>query len=111
MCPFPRCHASPFTGFDGRLANGGENQLHLSPPNGIPQLSCVAPTWANIVQDEACSRRPPQPPPSATSESISNDDFVALYERCVHTGLKARVALRYAAGRHEVSLTCYLPTF
>ncbi len=50
------------------------------------------------------------PPSSPTSESISKDDFVALYERCVHAGLKARVTLRYAAGRHEVSLTCYLPT-
>ncbi len=29
----------------------------------------------------------------------------------MHAGLKACVALRYAAGRHEVSLTCYLPTF
>jgi hypothetical protein len=29
----------------------------------------------------------------------------------MHAGLNAHVALRYAAGRNEVSLTCYLPTF
>jgi hypothetical protein len=57
-----------------------------------------------------CSRRPPQLLRAPTSETFSKDDFVVLNERCMHSGLKARVALLCAAGSHEVSLTCYLPT-
>jgi hypothetical protein len=46
--------------------------------------------------------------PNPTSDVVTRVDFVALYERCVASGLKARVFIRYAARKHEVSITCSL---
>jgi hypothetical protein len=134
----PRLPASPYPGVEGRyrqagttlmrpsphlpppqkqlagwLGGGGPDQQQLSTPTAEPQLSWAAPSWASVVRDGVHSRRPPQPsqlPTAPASETVSKEDFIALYKRCVHAVLKARVALRYAAGRHEVSLTCYLPT-
>jgi hypothetical protein len=85
----------------------GLTQQQLATQSAQPQLSCASPSWASIVRDGTCARRLPHLPATPTTGSITKEDFVALYEQCKHAGLKARVALRHAAGRHEVSLTCY----
>jgi hypothetical protein len=55
---------------------------------------------AASVGDPACSRSAP---------SVSAADFSALYERCMKSSLKARVAFHHAAGRQTVAVTCTLP--
>ncbi len=90
--PSPHLPASPSAGAVGRLARGGETQQQLSTPTAEPQLSCAAPSWASVVRDGVHARRPPQPsqlPTALASETVSKDDFVALYERCMHARLKA----------------------
>jgi hypothetical protein len=107
--PSPRLPASPSPGVDGRSDRGRETRQQFSTLPAEPQLSCARPTWASIVRDGVCARRPPQQS-SPTPENIAKEDFFALYERCVHAGLKARVAIRHAAGQHEVTLSCYFST-
>ncbi len=55
---------------------------------------------AASVGEPACSRSAP---------SVSAADFSALYERCMKSGLKARVAFDHAAGRQTVTVMCTLP--
>ncbi len=50
----------------------------------------------------------PTIPPSSSTPTVTRGDFVALYERCVASGLKARVTICYTAGQHEVCITCLL---
>jgi hypothetical protein len=107
--PSPRLPASPPPGVNGRSDRGHETRQQFSTLPAEPQLSCARPTWASIVRDGACARRPPQQS-SPTLENIAKEDFVALYECCVRAGLKARVAIRHAAGPHEVTLSCYFST-
>ncbi len=100
------CHStSPPRGVDGRLARGSKEPLqqhHLSQP-ADPSLSCTAPSWASVVRGEARPRFPLPATISASPAAVSREDFIAL-ER----GLETRFAVRYAAGRQEVSITTSL---
>lgn len=65
----PRWHVSPrppppslsLSQGRWRLARKDETQQHLSTLPTEPQLSCAAPSWASIVRDGVCSRRPLPP--------------------------------------------------
>jgi hypothetical protein len=108
--PPPHHAASPSTRVDGRLAGGAadlHHHLHLSLP-AYPSFSCAAPSWASVVRDGARPRNPPQATLSASPAIVSRDDFITLYERCVESGIRARFAVRYTAGRQEVSLSASL---
>jgi hypothetical protein len=39
---------------------------------------------------------------------VTRDEFLALYQRCVASGHKARFAVRHVVGLQEASLTCSL---
>jgi hypothetical protein len=75
-----------------------------SPPNSL-----VLPTWANVVRGDvwACVEGPVCPTPQP---EVSSADFSAFYERCLASGLKARVVFGHAAGLLVVTVTCSLPT-
>jgi hypothetical protein len=111
--PSPRQTASPSCG-DGRYRQAGTLLAsHASPSDGVDGVvSCAGPTWASIVRDGAQPRPSPpiSPPisPSTPTATVTRDEFFALYERCVASGLKARFAVRYIAGMQEASLTCSL---
>jgi hypothetical protein len=92
------CPSPPPLHRSRRQANqGSETQQQLSTLPAEPQLSCAASSWASIVQEGTCSSCPPQLPSTMTSDNISKDDFVGLYERCLHAGQKTCVAIRYVA--------------
>jgi hypothetical protein len=98
--PTPRLSASPSLGVDGSpwlLREGGSQSIPLP---ADPMLSTVAPSWASAVRDGTCSGNPP-----AASQK---DDFFRLYERCVASGLRARVEIRNCSGFQEMTLSCRL---
>jgi hypothetical protein len=111
--PSPRQTASPSCG-DGRYRQAGTLLAsHASPSEGVDgMLSCAGPPWASVVRDGAQPRSsPPISPPiplSTPTAAVTRDELLALYERCVASGLKARFAVRYVAGVQEASLTCSL---
>jgi hypothetical protein len=90
---------------------------HASPSLGVDVVgSHAAPSWASLYHDGAQPRTsppisppilPPIPPSSSTS-AVTRGDFVTLYEQYIANRLKARVAICYTAGQHEVSITCSL---
>jgi hypothetical protein len=96
----PRCHipppASPFIGVDGRLNREGGTQQQPTSLPADPSLSSAASSWASLVRDRM----------SASSSPTSlREDFFHLYERYVTSGLRARVAIRKAAGLQEILLS------
>ncbi len=98
---------SPSLGVDGRSGR------RAGPATG-PHTTCqptallCGPLLAKIVRDRARLRISPMPPSTTTSDVVTRGNFVTLYEQCAACGLKARIAIRYAAGQLEVSLTCPL---
>jgi hypothetical protein len=74
-----------------------------------PPTSLVSPMWANMVRGDvcACVEGPVCPTPQP---EVSSADFSALYERCLASGLMARVVFGQAAGLQVVTVTCSLPT-
>jgi hypothetical protein len=46
-------------------------------------------------------------PPVVTS---STTDFLEFYDRCISSGLKARISLSNSSGVQEVTLTCHFPS-
>jgi hypothetical protein len=111
--PSPRQTTSPSCG-DGRHRQAGTLLAsHASPSEWVDGVvSCAGPTWASVVQNGAQPRpSPPILPPiplSTPTATVTRDEFLALYERCVASGLKARFTVRYVAGVQEASLTCSL---
>jgi hypothetical protein len=101
----PRHAASPSSGVEGEPAGHARPQQANPSP---PPTSRASPTWAGVVRggvgtslgEPAVSR--PLPPVCAA-------DFSALYDRCMQSGLKARVSFNHAAGLQTVTLTCILP--
>jgi hypothetical protein len=116
----PPSHASPCPGVDG-LRRGVLQELSPLPPaspaTGVAGGACrlagtqhlpgsrtvsnPAPTWASIVRDGARAN---------TKPAVSRQDFLALYERCIDSGLRSRIVIRYQAGSHEISISCRLCT-
>ncbi len=74
------------------------SQSHSPPPSSRPLLR-LPPSWASIVQGDAHAAAPP---------AISRQDFLALYERCITSGLRSRIVFRHQAGSHEISISCRL---
>jgi hypothetical protein len=89
--------ASPATGVAGRACRLAGTQ-HLP---GSHTVSNPAPTWASIVRDGARAN---------TKPAVSRQDFLALYERCVDSGLRSRIIFHDQAGYHEISISCCLST-
>jgi hypothetical protein len=91
----PRPPASPSTGVVGWARRPvGTHQLP-----GNCTVSNPAPSWASIVRDGACAN---------TSPAVSRLDFLALYERCIDSGLRTRIVIRHQDGSHEISISCRL---
>jgi hypothetical protein len=91
----PRPPVSPSTGVVGwarRLA--GTHQLP-----GNRTVSNPAPSWASIVRDGVRAN---------TNPAVSRQDFLALYERCIDSGLRTRIVIRHQDGSHEISISCRL---
>jgi hypothetical protein len=61
--------------------------------------SVSTPSWASIVRDGMRADHQP---------AVSRQDFLALYERCIASGLQMRIVFRHQAGNHEISLSCRL---
>jgi hypothetical protein len=74
-------------------------------PHSLPPLPSsrplpgLAPSWASIVQGGAHTAAPP---------AVSRQEFLALYERCIASGLRSRIVFRHQAGSHQVSIPCCL---
>jgi hypothetical protein len=90
----PRPPASPATGVAGWAQAGGANHLP-----GRHTVSNPALSWASIVRDGARAN---------IKSPILRQDFLALYERCIESGLRTRIVFRHQAGSHEISISCRL---
>ncbi len=77
---------------------GGAQQQFFSLPAN-PTLSTAAPLWASVARDGTCSGSLP---------ALQREEFFRLYERCVASGLRARVEIRNCAGFQELTLSCRL---
>jgi hypothetical protein len=103
-CRAPRQLASPTNGVAGQPAGQATRQLlHLTPR---PPTSPGSLTWANVARgtvragESTCPRHQP---------AVTASDFTALYDRCLASGLKARVTFNYAAGTQVLTVSCNLP--
>ncbi len=71
----------------------------------VPQCTPVSdsPSWADAVQKETSSS-PPPPATTAVTSAAATADFLALHERCITNGLKARINISNTAGHQEISI-------
>jgi hypothetical protein len=109
----PRGSAPPPTG-RGFRAGGSTG----SGPTALRQLPALqnntgfgtsSPSWADVVRNG--SRLDTSPPAATASASASTTaDFLALYDRCISSGLKTRINLCNSAGVQEITLTCQIPS-
>jgi hypothetical protein len=102
----PRHPASHY-GVVGEPAGQATRQSSNPSPLHPTSLASPPPTWASVVRGVAASVG--EPACSRPSPSVSAADFSRLYERCMKSSLKARVAFHHAAGRQTVTVTCTLP--
>ncbi len=67
------------------------------------------PSWADVVRNDP---RLSLSPPAVTtiSSSSTTADFLALYDRCISSGLKTRINISNLAGAEEITLTCHILT-
>jgi hypothetical protein len=97
----PRLPTSPsFAGFAGRAVRRVENCPTSLLPARDP-FSCAARSWASVVRDGVVARLPP---------SVNRSDFLALYERCVHAGLRACISIWHQAGSQDITISCRIIT-
>jgi hypothetical protein len=102
-CWAPRHLASPTCGGAGEPADPATCQLTHPRLHSSP----CAPTWASVVRgDGACAVKSSSP---AQQPAVLAAEFTALYDRCLASGLKARVVLNYAAGRQTFTVSCSFP--
>jgi hypothetical protein len=92
----PVCPAMWAEGQASRLAG-----THLSSIPASSPFSSEAPSWAGIVQDVVCTSFPPL-------SAVTRCKFLILHERCVATGLRARITTRHHVGSQEVIISCCL---
>ncbi len=99
----PRHLASPNCGVEGEPADPATCQLTHPRLHSSP----CAPTWASVVRgDGACAVKPSSP---AQQPAVLAAEFTALYDRCLASGLKARVVLNYTAGCQTFTVSCSFP--
>jgi hypothetical protein len=96
----PRPPASPSTGVVG----WARRPAGTHPLPGNRAVSNPAPSWASIVRDGARANTSP----AVSSPAVSRLDFLALYERCIDSGLRTRIVIRHQDGSHEISISCRL---
>jgi hypothetical protein len=89
--------ASPICGVAGEPAS--THPRSYNPPR--------APMWASVVRGEGscvventCLQQQP---------AVTTADFTALYDRCLASGLKARVVFSYVDGHQTLSISCTFP--
>ncbi len=99
----PRHLASPTSGVAGEPAVPAGCQLTHPRPYSSPR----APTWASVVRGEG-ARAVKTTSPSQQPAVIAAD-FTTLYDRCLASGLKARVVFSHAAGRQTLTVSCSFP--
>jgi hypothetical protein len=103
----PRHAASP-SGVVGEPAGQATHQSSNPSPLHPTSLASPLPTWASVIKGSVAASVG-EPVYSRSAPSISAADFSALYELCMKSGLKARVAFHHAAGRQTVTVMCTLP--
>jgi hypothetical protein len=102
----PRGSAPPPTGrgLGARPAGTGHTALRQLPATQNTRLGSNSPSWADVVRNGTFLK------PSLPVEISSTADFLALYDRCVSSGLKTRISLSNTSGVQEVTITCHFPS-
>ncbi len=89
----------------GWPAGTGYTALRQLPaPQNSTGFGSNSPSWADVVRNGTCLK--PSPPVVISSTA----DFLALYDRCISSGLKTRISLSNSSGVQEVTLTCHFPS-
>ncbi len=101
--PTPPC--LPLLGVAGRRARPAGCQPS-TPSSPCPHTSQGPPTWASVASGEACARVEKNTCPGSV---VTAAEFSALYERCMASGLKARLVISHAAGCQAITVSCSLP--
>ncbi len=76
----------------------------LPAPQNTTGFGSNSPSWADVVRNGTCLK------PSLPIVISSTADFLALYDRCISSGLKTRISLSNSSGVQEVTLTCHFPS-
>jgi hypothetical protein len=104
-CRTPRHLASPIWGAAGEPADpAGRQLIHPRPPNS-PDF----PTWASVARGEGARAVKHCRPVSGQQPAVIAADFMALYDRCLASGLKSRLVFSYAAGHQILTVSCNFP--
>ncbi len=85
-------------------AGTGHTALRQLPATQNTGFGPNSPSWADVVRNGTCLKHSPPVVISSTA------DFLALYERCISSGLKTRISLSNTSGVQEVTLTCHFPS-
>jgi hypothetical protein len=95
--------ASPIPEVVGEPAEQAGCQLSspTSPPSTMP-----GPMWASMVRGAPRGGDPTCPRPLP---AVCAADFMALYDRCLAGGIKARLVISQTAGVQTLTITCSIP--
>ena len=104
----PRGSAPPPVGRGLGAGRPAGTALPRTPPQYATGNGSNSPSWADVVRTGP--RLSPSPPAATSASPASSADFLALYERCISSGLKTRINMSSSAEVHEVILTCHFPT-
>jgi hypothetical protein len=91
-----------------RPAGTGPTALPCTPPQYATGNGSNSPSWADVVRTGPSLS--PSPPAVTSASPASSADFLALYERCISSGLKTHINMSSSAEVHKVILTCHFPT-
>jgi hypothetical protein len=100
--PPPRLPPSGVVG-----APAGTAGSQLAHTSSRPSTSPGSPTWASMVRGEAREGLPTCP--GSQPAIVTAADFSVLYQRCVASGLKARVNISHIAGCQVLTVLCTIP--
>jgi hypothetical protein len=104
--PRPTPPRLPHLGVVGKPAEPAGCQLFN--PSPCPHTSLDPPTWASVARGDVYTRVEEAtctgPPPAITAA-----EFSWLFERCMASGLKARLVTNHMAGCQTITVTCTLP--
>jgi hypothetical protein len=66
--------------------------------------------WASVARGDANGRvEKTTCTESSSPPAVAAADFLALFKRCMASGLKARMVINHAAGCQAITVTCNLP--